>query len=340
MSLVKLQSILLHKKKMVNMKYIKIFGLIWVIFALFGCSDSGNSDKDLYTTESPPKSTKKKYTLAIHPLYNPQKLNIAYGPLVDYINKQLNEDNVEIQIEASTNYQVYEGKIKSKQPDILLPNPWQTLIAMDNGYSVVAMAGSPNDFKGLFLVRKDSGIHSIKDLVGKKISYPSYTALAAAIMPQYYMFKNGINPNKDVYNYYVGSQESSIENMYLKKVDVGVTWPPPWRMYQKDHPMASQDIEVLAETEYLINNSVMVKDTLPEGVKDKILKILISLSNDDASKYILDAAETDKFIISNNDEYNKIREYISLFERDVRPVDIEKMTELERERHIVKAKTK
>lgn len=51
---------------------------------------------------------------------------------------------------------------------------------------MIAMAGDPKDFKGIFLVRIDSGIKVPADLKGKAVSYPSPTALAACIMPQYF----------------------------------------------------------------------------------------------------------------------------------------------------------
>ncbi len=74
------------------------------------------------------------------------------------------------------------------------PNPWQTLEAIKVGYHVITMAGDPADLKG------------------KVPSYPSHTALAACIMPQYYLHQHGINLVRDIMNHYVGSQELSIMN--------------------------------------------------------------------------------------------------------------------------------
>ncbi|MEZ4694041.1 MAG: PhnD/SsuA/transferrin family substrate-binding protein [Aliarcobacter sp.] len=49
---------------------------------------------------------------------------------------------------------------------------------------VFAKMGDDENFRGIFLVRKDSGIKNFEDLKGKKISYPAPTALAATILPQ------------------------------------------------------------------------------------------------------------------------------------------------------------
>lgn len=87
--------------------------------------------------------------------------------------------------------------------------------------------GDDDNFRGIILVRKDSGIKSVKDLVGKNISYPAPTALAATMMPQWYLHIHGINIHTDITNSYVGSQESSIMNVFLGKSAAGATWPPP-----------------------------------------------------------------------------------------------------------------
>jgi phosphonate transport system substrate-binding protein len=82
-------------------------------------------------------------------------------------------------------------------------------------------------FRGIILVRKDSGIHKVTDLKGKKVSYPALTALAATMMPHYYLHTHGIDVNRDIENLYVGSQESSIMNVLRGHVAAGATGPVP-----------------------------------------------------------------------------------------------------------------
>ena len=86
------------------------------------------------------------------------------------------------------------------------------------------------------MVRRDSGIKQPADLKGQGGGLPSPTALAAAIMPQWFLHQHGVNVNRDIENRYVGSQESAIMNVYLGQTAAGATWPPPWRLFQKDRP--------------------------------------------------------------------------------------------------------
>ncbi|MCX8085802.1 MAG: phosphate/phosphite/phosphonate ABC transporter substrate-binding protein [Rhodocyclaceae bacterium] len=266
-----------------------------------------------------PAAEKPVYRLAVHPLHNPEKLVAAYQPLIDYLNREIAEARFEL--EASRDYQAYEAKFRARSPAFLLPNPWQTLEAIKAGYRVIAMAGDAEDFKGIFLVRRDSGIRTPADLKGKAVSYPSHTALAACIMPQYFLHRHGLDIRKDIENRYVGSQESSIMNVYLGKSAAAATWPPPWRLFQRDHPKEAAELEVIWETPSLINNSFMVRNDVPASLAEQVADRLVGLAKSEEGRAILAGMETARFHPANDADYDRVREYISAFEREVRRVE-------------------
>ena len=259
------------------------------------------------------------YRLAIHPLHNPEKLVRAYQPLIDHLNLQIAD--ARFSLEASRDYAEYERKFRARTPDLLLPNPWQTLEAMKVGYGVIAIAGEPGDFKGIFVVRRDSGIKQPADLKGKAVAYPSPTALAACIMPQWFLHQRGVNVNRDIENRYVGSQESAIMNAYLGQVAVGVTWPPPWRLFQKDHPQEAAQLMVVWETPPLINNSFMVRDDLPPRLRARLRAELLKLNDSEPGRRILAGMETARFLPAADADYAVVREFVTRFEAQVRPVE-------------------
>lgn len=296
--------------------------IIYILFLLpllISC-DQATEDEMIQYSNVPVQNDLTTYRLAIHPLHNPKKLFEAYQPLVDHINSHFK--NVLIELEASRDYPSYERKFRGREPELLLPNPWQTLQAIREGYHVIAMAGDAKDFKGVFIIRNDNAsIQQPIDLKGKVVSYPAKTALAAAIMPQFYLHSNGININSDIENIYVGSQESSIMNVYLQHAVVGATWPPPWRLFQKDHPEKAKQLRVIWQTPALINNSVMVRNDIPEDIARKIQAILIQLDQTEKGRTILAKMETAKITIANNTSYDLVRDYISYFEKTVRLVE-------------------
>lgn len=276
-------------------------------------------EKPLQYSAVPVGAQTRAYRLVPHPLYNPQKLFETFQPLVDYLNHRVPEAN--LQLETSRDYQAFEKKFRAREGDFLMPNPWQTLEAQKVGYHVISMWGDAEDFRGIFIVRKDSGIKVPADLKGKVVSYPSPTALAAAIMPQYFLHQHGININNDIQNSYVGSQESSIMNVYLGQSVAGATWPPPWRLFQKDHPAEAAQLNVMWETPSLINNSVMVRDDVPEGIRLGVRQALLDLPNTPEGREILVRMETARFYVADDGSYGIVRQYIKRFEKEVRPIE-------------------
>ncbi len=293
-------------------------GLLLAAVFLAACQQKP-ADKPLQYSATPAATQAAGYRLVPHPLYNPQRLGEAFQPLVDYLNWRVPEAH--IRLEASRDYQAYERKFRAREAEILMPNPWQTLEAMKVGYHVIAMWGDAEDFKGIFIVRKDSAIKNPDDLRGKVVSYPSPTALAAAVMPQYFLHSKGIDINRDIQNVYVGSQESSIMNVYLGKSAAGVTWPPPWRMFQKQHPAEAAELKVIWETPHLINNSVMVRDDIPESMRQAIQQAFLDLQTSIEGKKILAGIETAAFHPAADASYELVRQYVARFERDVRTIE-------------------
>jgi phosphonate transport system substrate-binding protein len=292
--------------------------LVVLLPFIAGCTDEPPPRGPQYS-DTPKASRIGHYRLAIHPLHNPLKLSEAYQPLIDYLNANIPEAHFEL--EASRDYQAYETKFRERKPAFLLPNPWQTLEAIKVGYLVIAMAGDAEDFKGIFIVRKDAGIHTPADLKGKVVSYPSHTALAACIMPQYFLHQHGIDIHRDLENRYVGSQESSIMNAFLGESAAGATWPPPWRLFQRDRPEEAAQLQVIWETPPLMNNSVMARDDVPAEIRERVQALLLGLVQAPEGRDILKRMATARFHRADNASYAKVRDYVARFEQEVRAVE-------------------
>jgi phosphonate transport system substrate-binding protein len=259
------------------------------------------------------------YRLAIHPLHNPKRLFELYQPLVDHLNARL--QGVQLRLEASSDYGAFEQKLKDRAVHFALPNPHQAVQARPHGYHVFAKMGDDHDFRGLLLVRGDSGIQHPRDLVGKVVSYPAPSALAATLLPQRWLHDQGIDVLRDLDNQYVGTQESSIMSVALGRSSAAATWPQPWRMFVKEHPQLASQLEVRWQTMPLINNALVFRDDLPANVVVEFKRLLLTLHEDPAGRAILDQMSLDRFEPATDDTYQKVHDFVQRFERDVRPVN-------------------
>ncbi len=259
---------------------------------------------------------KEEYIFGVHPLHNPQQLQIVYSPVASYLNQHF--DNIEFRLEASRNYAAYEEKLYNKKFHFALPNPYQTIIAEDKGYIIFGKMGDDENFRGIFITRKDSGLGEPIDLKGKKISYPAPTALAATMLPQYFLHTHGIDVNNDIENLYVGSQESSIMNAYLNKVAAAATWPLPWKIFLKEQPDFAAELEVKWETPTLPNNGLVVRDDMPQDILQKVSDLLLNLHTHKEGQEILARMPLSRFEAANHDTFQAVRDFIQTFTKEIR----------------------
>jgi phosphonate transport system substrate-binding protein len=296
-----------------------ILALILAALVLLACGQ-GERNKNAgpqFAAKAP--VTGKEYVFAIHPLHNPVHLFEVYGPLIEYLNRNI--PGTTFRLEASRNYEEFENKLYGRQFDFALPNPYQTLNSLGHGYHVIAKMGDDYKFAGIILIRRDSGITKVSDLKGKKVSYPARTALAATMMPQYYLHTHGLDVNRDIENLYVGSQESSIMNVYLGQTAAGATWPLPWESFQKEHPDQAAALELKWETEPLLNNGVVAKDDVPDALVKRVAQLLDTLHTSTEGKEILARMPLSRFELADDRRYRAIEEFLRKFSRNVRPLD-------------------
>ncbi len=243
----------------------------------------------------------------------------VFSPLMEHLSSK--SKGISYQLEASRNYASFEQKLADKKFHFALPNPFQTINAIDDGYHVFAKMGDDQNFRGIIIVRKDSGINKPIDLIGKAVSYPAPTALAATMMPQLYLQQNDVNVMQDIDNRYVGSQESSIMNVFLGTTSAACTWPPPWQALSKERPELAEQLTVKWRTKPLINNSFVVRNDIPNQDVARVAKLLAELHQHQAGQKILQRMELSKFELANNQTYQIIRDFIKTYNKQVKDIE-------------------
>ncbi|MDO9364835.1 MAG: PhnD/SsuA/transferrin family substrate-binding protein [Methylotenera sp.] len=261
----------------------------------------------------------KEYIIGVHPLHNPQRLMELYGPIIEYIN--VNMPEAHFRLEASRNYEEFDKKLYSGYFDFAMPNPYQTVRSLKHGYRIFAKMGNDEDFRGIILVRKDSKIHEVTDLKGEAVSYPAPTALAATMMPQYYLHTHGINVNTDIENRYVGSQESSILSVLRGHVVAGATWPVPWKAFSAEYPKQASQLEVKWQTEPLQNNGWVVRYDVAAPIANKFQVLLFDLNKSEDGRHILQRLAITNFEPATDETYQPVLDFLDAFSKQVRKVE-------------------
>lgn len=260
-----------------------------------------------------------EYVVGINPLHNPQRLIEIYGPILEAFNEAMPEAH--FRLEASRNYEEFEKKLYAGHFAFAMPNPYQAIRSVRYGYRIFGKRGDDADFRGIILVRKDSGIRTVGDLKGKAVAYPASTALVATMLPQQYLHTHGLNVNRDIENRYVGSQESAIMNVLRGHVAAAGTWPVPWKIFSAEHPELASQLEVKWQTMTLPNNAWVVRRDIPAPLVEKFATFLFTLQESASGRRMLERLPLSRFEPANEETYRPVRDFLQNFSRTVRPIE-------------------
>ncbi|MBI3564775.1 MAG: phosphate/phosphite/phosphonate ABC transporter substrate-binding protein [Elusimicrobia bacterium] len=285
-----------------------------VLGTLGGCRE-----KEAYAPTYAPAGSEGPRVLVfgVHPLHNPERLYADYGPIVDYVNARL--AGAVVRLEASRSYDEFDKKLYSRRFDFALPNPYQTVNSLRHGYRVIGKMGDDRSFRGIVLVRRDGGVATVADLKGRAVSFPAPTALAATMMPLYYLHTHGLDARRDIRRVYSGSQESSMMNVFIGKTAAGATWPPPWEAFQKSNPAQARELVVRWETPSLVNNGLVARDDVPRETVDAFARALFGLDSDPEGRRLLAALPLERFEPATEATYAPVASFLKTYEASLGP---------------------
>ncbi len=251
----------------------------------------------------------------IHPYSTPRDLFAAYEPVARYLEARI--PGLHLQIEASRDYRDFEAKLAAGHFDFALPNPYETLLAIDHGYRVIAKMTPDNDFRGLIVARKDKHLHEPRDLIGKTVAFPSATAVAGTMLPLLYLHDHDVDVGRDLTIRYVGSQFSSLLTAYSGDVAACGSTVRFGRVWSRDNPAKAAEMEVLWRTASLPHNGVVARKDVPAGLARQVAVALAGLDKDpgvDQSQFTEDQGH---FELAGDATYQPMRNFLVRYDQAI-----------------------
>jgi phosphonate transport system substrate-binding protein len=289
--------------------------ILMLAILVVGCGPKEVAQQPAYQDKPAESDHRIHYVFGVHPLHNPQLLHEKFSGLMRYLDDHL--PGVVFDLDTSNDYAQYEQKLRDKKHQFSLPNPYHAALARDWGFHIIAKMGNDDLFRGIFVVRKDSPIKTPADLRGKVVSYPAPTALAAAMMPRFYLQQQGIDVETEIRNSYVGTHNSSIMNAYLGESAAGATWPVAWKAFQKANPKEASELYVIWQTPKLIQNAIIARNDVPADIADKVTQLLVDLDKSPEGRAILENIDTSNFVVATNADYDVVTEFVKAYDEKV-----------------------
>lgn len=272
---------------MTTVKYISsliiILGFMTQVFA------SGNSDSG-------------EYKFGVFPYLSAARMDNIYAPVSAELSKKLNH---KVKFRTSSTFKKFLTKLKAEYYDIALIQPFWYPIAVDKkGYIPLLKMEEP--FVSLIMTLSDSKIRSIEDLRGKIIATPP-AFVPVVHMARRALITKGIVPGKDVIFKAFKSVDSCFQQVLIGKASACVAPPFAPAVFEK---AMNIKLRTLLKSTGIPNLALVIHPRVPDQIRLKINKIIMSWSQDNKGKKLLNSMQTKQFVPIIDKDYDVVRQFI------------------------------
>nr|WP_186337573.1 MULTISPECIES: phosphate/phosphite/phosphonate ABC transporter substrate-binding protein [Lactobacillaceae] len=293
--------------------------LLALPITLFGCGKATSSTSSATSAGYTPK----KLSVEFVPSSNAGTIEAKAKPLEGLLKKQL---GIPVTVSVSTDYNTIVEAMGSKKVDVgFLPPDAYVLahkqyhdkaILQAERYGVKepndqATKGLVNYYRSQILVRKDSGIKSIKDLKGKKIAVQDTTSTAGWIFPAVELLEHGINVNKDgIKTVQVKGHDQGVLSVYNKNTDAAFVFQGARNLVKKDVPNIMSQVVPIYTTGKIPNDTITVRGDMTAKWQKKIAEAFKAIAKTKKGHEIISTVYSHEgYADSKDSNFNIIREY-------------------------------
>lgn len=243
---------------------------------------------------------KEALTFGFLPILSPQKLVSRFGPLTDYLAKQLGRP---IRLETAADYAEFVRRTHQRRYDILFTAPhFYYLAQRQAGYRVLVRVDAPT-MPAVIVARKDSNIETLDDLRGKKLATVDPLALGTALVKAHLKAHN-IDPKTDLTLVATPTHNASLLSAYKRVTDAASLMLPP---YNRAKPQVKNAMRIIAQTKGTPHMPISVSPSVSEQDAAIIEKALLGLKSSDEGRALLKHLSWPGFAKTEPAEYDQLQ---------------------------------
>ena len=239
------------------------------------------------------------FTVGVVPQFDTRKIHKIWQPILAHLNKETGHTFV---LRGSSSIPAFEKEFNAGSFDFAYMNPYHALVANKKQGYLPLIRDNGRELQGILVVRKDSGIDSIKDLNGVKISFPAPNALGASLLIR----ADLTNQHKIDFNpIYVKTHSSVYLNVIVKQTTAGGGVDKTLKQ-QKENIRGA--LKIIYQTPKVSPHPLSVHPRVPDNVREEIKQAFLKLGESDAGKALLSKVPMKKIgeaVISDYTPLNK-----------------------------------
>jgi phosphonate transport system substrate-binding protein len=230
------------------------------------------------------QSTTKVYTFDVVPQLTAAKIYTTWSPLLQRVGQ---EAGLCFELRVSPTIPEFEQKLLKGEPEFVFLNPYHAVLAYQKKKYQPLLADSEDLLTGILVVRADSPIKSLDELKGKNVSFPAPNAFAASLLIRAELAKKKIDINPVFVKTHSNVYRSVIGKDALAGGGVNNT-------LDNEAPEVRQQLRVLFETPAYTPHPVATHPSVPAAVRERFLKAMLKLTQDDDGRKLLDGINLHK----------------------------------------------
>jgi phosphonate transport system substrate-binding protein len=253
----------------------------------------------------PTASRAEELKLGLLPRLSATELTTMFKPLADHLAR---ETGHKVTLVIPKDFDAFQKAVEAGEMDLAFSNPLVYVQAKKTKdlapLAVAVEKKGGTKFRGIFVVRKDSGIDDVKALKGKRLIFVDEDSLGGYICQALMLKKQGYDLQKDFVRLPYAKKHDNVTMAVINKAaDAGGI-----REDDLDKMAGKVDLsqlKVLAYTEYFPNWPLFASPKVPAATRDALKAALLKLKAGDPA---LEAAKLTGFGPIADKEYDGLRD--------------------------------
>lgn len=163
-------------------------------------------------------------------------------------------------------------------------------------------------FRSVFITQVNSGIHNLRDLRGRTLSFGSASSTSGHLMPRSALLDNFIDPDRDLRRVsYSGAHDATVAAVAGGKVDAGALNISVWERLVSEGKVDTSQVVVFYTTEPYHDYNWTVNSSMPEERRKALRDAFLELTPETPEgKEILALQRATRFLPTEPGNYKSI----------------------------------
>jgi len=255
------------------------------------------------------KQEDRVINFTVIPRDNPRMAYDRYQPLVDYLSKNT---GLRFELLLKKNYRETVDSLGHGEAwfGILGPLTYLDAYVRFNTPPIAKSKTANGDpfYYSVIITSQNSTISLVDELNGKKFAFAALWSTSGNLIPRYMLARQGIHLDalKDYHNY--NYHDTVVKEVVSGAYDAGVVRKPIAEKY------LALGLKILATSDPIPTGPVVISPVTPYGVVQKVQKVLLGMSENEAGRAVLQKLDFDLrggFVAASDADYTGIRKMIN-----------------------------